>query len=680
MNEKRSAAGVGVTLLRNTLFWPLTLDLPSNARDLRGQSGKPMTMVDFVAQQVTLLPSVWNEVDDTLEHIVRPENRTPAEQSAHDRAAYAEYTFFHDFIQRFLYTKQDSDEAGRKQAPFRLFRRSDVAFLDLTIADGQCGGDRVLRFHVERLSLYVFRTGVAILALELALPSPACIYEVNAIKSGVEPELILSRDLMLTDVLDVNDRMRRAHAPYLEQKKDDCVDTPPRNLLPLRHAWRGPSCVELASFDTFHDVTPADRTAPPLRCELRDMEKDERRVRPLRAFSWLLSDPKDKTRGWPIAPPMSKGVTWRHVADDRLALLSTVMVNDRASYEAIRDGDWMRLCFVDGHGSNPFPYAERFLRASWQSYCYDRFHYEPGENTFEPVRYLISGYSFVAVGCGWFFGEHIQTHMRRHYFQLMLLAQHDQATLLSFSSRVTRAVSDFECNLADKTEAAAESALEDDLQMIERDFLHYVHRFRFTGVTSQLQPSEMFDMLRRQMKLDALYADIKEELTTANDFLFRRSEQRTAVASERLNIIAVLGVVAGLALSFLGMNVLVASDFLDKMGIVAKTQGWAEHVALVFLVLGVFSLGGRGLSGLLGRRKTGETRVTEFLNGALSKAAMFLFILSACLFAYGRLAQRPHYVDDIQETQLCERRDGTVWCAVAGAKSPPAQAAPPTAR
>ena len=59
--------------------------------------------------------------------------------------------------------------------------------------------------------------------------------------------------------------------------------------------------------------------------------------------------------------------------------------------------------------------------------------------------FTASGYAFVAFGSGWFFDNVIAAvHMRRHYFQLGLLAHLELASLLSFSSRISRVVAEYD--------------------------------------------------------------------------------------------------------------------------------------------------------------------------------------------------------------------------------------------
>ena len=113
-------------------------------------------------------------------------------------------------------------------------------------------------------------------------------------------------------------------------------------------------------------------------------------------------------------------------------------------------------------------------------------------------------------------------HMQRHYYQMFLLQVIDKAVMLGLSSRITQAVEQF-------GDRSHEPELADSLQDIERDFLQYVHRFRFTGVSGQLQAGEMYAQLRQVTGLDQLFQDLKAELDLAVSFLSLREAEKLVV-------------------------------------------------------------------------------------------------------------------------------------------------------
>ena len=455
----------------------------------------------------------------------------------------------------------------------------------------ETGAYRLFTLTVERLRLYLFRTGVALFVVELAGGPDA----LTLPDETGEATVAETRAVTLADVQDLNDCLRRAYPPFRDKTS---VGGLPR-LTPASVRW----------------VASCENGAPPWRGE--DMGFDERIGRVWR--------PEDGARGiapfqhWrDLAPARWRIVAregevgWRHVVDDRMPLTSWISLTNADTrlggvdyyYRRVRAGDWSRLCYVDGAGGDPWPYASAFLRPLDAQSYYDRYHFQPEETSDPPTRFLVSGYALVAVGCGKFFDETIVIHMRRHYFQMMLLAQFELAALLSLSGRITRAVA-----AHDAREAADE--LETSLQNIEEDFLQFVHRFRFTGVSNQLQAQEMFERLRHQMRLPAIYVDVKDELTTATGFLAMRSAARQARAATLLAVIAAFGAVIGLAFAFLGMNVLTDKDFLTATGHICKEPSWGDKAAVVLGSVSAFA----ALGGLVahfvrfGPRERGSLRV-----------------------------------------------------------------------
>jgi hypothetical protein len=683
MND-RHPRDIPVKFFRTTFYWPLALDLPPSSDKAFWTEARleELDVGHILHEQIDLLckEAPWEDVEDTLEHVPEPkrhpdDHEGKAHQAAmakHHADAYAEYAFFHDFIQRFQFTKPaKSDQSS--SAPFRLLRRSDITSVEVTLDGGSVGTRRFFQLTVDRLSLYVYRMGVAVLVLEVSSTEKPCLRQMSA--TDVLPGV--SVDVSLADVMQLNNRMRRAHAPFIVAGKEEPFeDELPLSFVPTHVRWIGGMGMPDAPFSLLDDIRRSGDKALPIKQRLRTMEKHEREIPPFRHWSSLLqmqkkdSEGKPQTVGWAIAPAQANGATWRHVTDERLPILATIELENHADYRAISEGNWMRLCFVDGPGSDRFPYAQDFVEKNWSLHTYDRYHYKPGETSEPSNRYLMCSYALTAVGSGDFFEDNIRMHMRRHYFQLMLLAQLELAVMLGFSSRITLAISDYEEEVRQFGLGGAEAKLETRLHAIEREFLHYVHRFRFTGLSNQLQPSEMFSQLRSVMGLDAIYNDLKEELTTATEFMFSRSDQRRAVSGERLNVIATLGVVFGLAMSFLGLQVLMTPEHLASFGILPKNAGPLRHIAVVAGVFGAFAGGGWALSWCLPGARRERSPMSIYLRRLLLWTGLAGLGIAAMLWFVDQ--KRTPSGDDKPGAQACVARDGAVPCPAPSGSRPAA--------
>lgn len=522
----RRAAEIAVRQGRLLLFWPLALRLTA-----------PACCADDVAKAVSALAErleraggPWTRVRDPIEHIAPPPDGIQRTRWEND--AYAEAVYFHEFVQSFLFRKQ----TGTKTPPFYLFRRTDVCFAEVTCA----GTPRTL--IVERLNLYLFRTGAAILVLELA----------------TQPD-----GWSLAAFQDVHDHFRRVYAPFFTSS--DSASRGPCFKAPERVAWQDKNGEVLSQLTA---SGASERGEWKNVASLADVDRlvnhpDADGCRPPPVFGhwrFLIAG------ALPLAgedAPNGEG-RWQQIVDDRMPSMATLSVDD---LKVVREGDLIRLCFADDKGDDPYPYDEEFLlKEFWTKNAYTRFR-SMG------TLFLSSGYAFVAIGAGWFFDNIIMPHhVRRHYFQMGLLAHFEMASLLSFSSQISDAVRRLD-------QSRNQAAFQAEMAAIEEQFLQFVHRFRFTGVSNQLQAQEMFDMWRDRLQVDKVFKDVQTEIHTANTFLSSRSQTRTSSAATTLSQVATLGVVLGLAFGMLGMNVVIGGG-----------QNPAKDFAILFGSVGAFML------------------------------------------------------------------------------------------
>jgi hypothetical protein len=311
---------------------------------------------------------------------------------------------------------------------------------------------------------------------------------------------------------------------------------------------------------------------------------------------------------WLLYSGRHSAPSWRHFADDRMPILSIIRITDVNTYRNISVGDWMRTCFVDASGTNAFPYSSDFLKKTWDKHVYDRHNYGATDNSLAPSRFLICGYGLIAVGVDDFFRKNTALHMRRHYFQMMLIIQLERATMLDFSSRITHAVTQFSGDLhAPSADDAAQITLQKQMQQIERDFLSYTHRFKFTGISSQQQAIEMYDQMRDVTALDQLYEDIKNELTTATQFLFSVQSERNSEAAQTLNSIAGIGVALTLGLGFAALSDQAGNSLISTLKIFKDYHLPAAVLACLALMSGLVG----GLVWLFDFRSSGQKRPTK---------------------------------------------------------------------
>lgn len=545
--HSRPASEIGVHAFRQIFQWPLVL------RTKPGDDAE--TIAAALDKAAPLKHSAkWTEERNHLATL-------PGEEVNH---AYEEVVYFHDFAQKFLYP------TGAEPL-FRLWHRKDVHWIDAKI------GETIYRFNVERITLHVFRLGTAILTVEVTLQQPC------------------DRPVNLAETQTIIDHLRRSY-PAFWNDKDACLLPKEAECSP-KEAARSPREVTLLDCQR----KPIGQVSRPQSHKQALLHLQQKGHAPIYPHWQALIEPL--TIGAEVGQ-------WRDPSDERIPCLSYLSLTgadslgDAESLELLRDGDWVRLADADEAGSALHPYNPDFMKQFKETVYYDRFfpHEEMRESA---TRHLFGGAHYAVVGAGWFFDKIILGHFRRHYAQLALIARFEFMMLLTFSSRLTDAVAQ-----RDKCKDGA-ADFEKTVLTIQDAFLTFTHRFHFTGVSSQVQASEMYDRWGKSLGLRELFDDVQRELEAAAASVRAKQAQREVEASSQLTKIATWGVVLGLIVGALGANVLVGhignAEFqgIDQWAQLAiVTSAVLLGMSVLFLLLkrcreGTVSLVLGGLAGLV---------------------------------------------------------------------------------
>jgi hypothetical protein len=546
-SSKSHASEIPLRLFREILFWPLALHTPISA--------EPKSSDETIEQVCEQIRAPWTEIKDPRYHLAPKDGLNSDLNDDWRSDAYAESHYFHDFVSDFLFQSNVRYAAAR---PFRLFRRTDIAGLSVAWWDAITESTITRQLAIERLNLYIFRTGTALLVLELRATSA-----VGTGKADVPP------DWSLADAQGFHDMFRRTYIPYSLRINGTRL---PGGVV-SEVAWMGSDGVEQGCWKI-----DAARHDEDVRCYLSQTIDElpqaaassaapSRRAPILPHWRHLLGGALALEEGSEAAGP-----TWRQTADERLPTMAYVSVtappplSPNHYYDALRRSDIVRLTFADGPSAGDEPYHESLLADFEAHHAFDWFRHWG-------TRHLLSGYAFVSIGAGKEdFDSFVATHFRRHYFQMGLLLHFTNVSLLAFSRAISVAAWEYQKAQHGK-EATALTAFADRIRQIDRDFLQFTHRFHFTGVSNQSQAMALFKMWKKLLGLPELHADLVEELRAAREYLhneWQRSEALQAEAqakaailqaraANRLASLAGIGVAVGMPASFLGMNV-VAND------------------------------------------------------------------------------------------------------------------------
>jgi Mg2+ and Co2+ transporter CorA len=91
-------------------------------------------------------------------------------------------------------------------------------------------------------------------------------------------------------------------------------------------------------------------------------------------------------------------------------------------------------------------------------------------------------------------------------------------------------------------------------------FLRFTHRYWFHEVSNQWVARDVFARLRRQLNIDELYQEVRDEVMDMNSYLDSDSARRQANTVLRLTVVTVFGLVGTVATGLLGMNLLDESN------------------------------------------------------------------------------------------------------------------------
>ena len=488
--ETLKADAIPVRESRFTLFWPLSLVLQSAPDDANSVVRGVRETADRLRAGKSEGAGRWRWVQDPIEHIAPPQAHSAHEnpqdfelrQLQWSNEVYAETVYFDDRVRALLHRK--AVEPAADCAPMYLFDRADIGGVEVA------WGSTVKRLVVERLSLYLFRTGAATLVCDLrARPHPD------------EPAWTLA------EALDFHDYFRRTYSPFFTTTSDPASGFPQR----------------APGFLTVDRVDWLDRAGAPIvwpdglsRFEVGRSTGDvDRLVNGARAAPvfahWraLLAD------ALPLAGYGGEGESvWRPAFDERMLTMATVSLT-AAEGEAdswlkrVRRGDLVRLAFADSHGAAQYPYDEDFLVNFERDCAYDRFRAMG-------TRYFLTSYAFAALGAGAAFDSHVVTNMRRPYFQMMLLANLELASLAGLSAQLDAAAQ------AHQREPNP-ARLRRRLAAIGEAFAVFAQSYRFTEVSTQEQGRELFALLRARLRLDAAFAGFEGRLEDAARMLAGRA-------------------------------------------------------------------------------------------------------------------------------------------------------------
>jgi CorA-like Mg2+ transporter protein len=441
----------------------------------------------------------WKEVDDEF-------CADPAD--FHERH-YREFVTFLPYVQRFLYGSRAGQEtaAADGEASIHVYRRHDVKQARLTYTpDGE-----PTTFDIAHVDLYFFLDAdIAILTFEMH-----------------------ASDVPLERAQDTLFRFGRAYPGYWEpnQQGGNC---------PYKVEWLGASGELLASSDF-------EAKAKYLSSVARF-----RTTRLAQHWEFLLK---------PLAlecPGQAEVLRYRLLEYYRMPFMAYLALDEPAK---LTRADFVRLALVTRPGDpSTLPYSPVTLEEFERDYCDDRFWGRRGDQTRGDTRIIATGLTLSVVGrYGDAFFSDAATGLlgqfRHQYFLLFLIAHFHRAALLSMSDELAVAM-----NRLTVGDTRSVRAFKRVIRQMMEVFLRFTHRYWFHEISNQSIARSLFSRLTRHLGNDALYQEVRTEVTDMNDYLDSDSNRRQANTILRLTVVTIVGLIGTIATGILGMNIFSEAD------------------------------------------------------------------------------------------------------------------------
>ena len=477
----------------------------------------------------------WRAVDDEF-------CTDPAD--FHERR-YREFVTFLPYVQRFLYGSRVGQETSiaEREATVRIYRRHDVKQARVTYTpDGE-----PTTFDIAHIDLYFFLDAdIAILTFEMH-----------------------AHDVPLERAQDTLFRFGRAYPAYWEssQQGGNC---------PYKVEWLGASGELLASSD-FEDKAKYLSSVARFRTT-RLAQHWEFLLKPL-----MLE-----------CPGTTAVLRYRLLEYYRMPFMAYLALDEPAS---LTRADFVRLALVTSPGDpNTLPYSPVTLEDFEREYCDDRFWGRMGEQSSRgDTRIIATGPTLSVVGRHGdaFFSDAasgLLGQFRHQYFLMFLIAHFHRAALLSMSDELAVAM-----NRLTVGDSRSVRTFKRVIRQMMEVFLRFTHRYWFHEVSNQWIARSLFSRLTRHLGNEALYDEVRKEVTDMNEYLDSDSARRQANTILRLTVVTIVGLIGTIATGILGMNIFSEAD----KPLAERAAVLLGAIALTILVTGLSVVHSKRLANVL---------------------------------------------------------------------------------
>jgi Mg2+ and Co2+ transporter CorA len=184
----------------------------------------------------------------------------------------------------------------------------------------------------------------------------------------------------------------------------------------------------------------------------------------------------------------------------------------------------------------------------------------------------------------------IREHMRRHYRQMAELLLAQRASMIVFSSRISKLSGQID-DMNEKNNPKEFKKISNDVRKLHGDYIGFVNRLWFDEVTPQEQGIEMYDIAVKNMRLKEQMQELKAEIKELYEYIEMQDSNAMNRTMLNLTQVASYGVPFAIVLAFWGIS----DDFVksidsNKNFAFINGQGWL-WVILSLLLASVLGKG-----------------------------------------------------------------------------------------
>jgi hypothetical protein len=252
-------------------------------------------------------------------------------------------------------------------------------------------------------------------------------------------------------------------------------------------------------------------------------------------------------------------VRYRPLEYHRMPMMTYLAVEDPAS---LSRAEFTRLALAAVPAErDQLPLSSIYLADFERAHCYDRF-FDPcrTDPDWPNMRIMCTPQAFVMIGrsgdAGFIDGERgFLGQFRHQFFMLGLIAHFHRAAILMMSNRLVEVISRLESH-----DSRSVSRFRHDIRDISATFLRFTHRYYFCEVSDQAILRDVFRVWTGQLRSEALFKELREEVNDMEAFMEADLLRRQAVTILQLTVVTLFSLIGTITTGFLGMNLFSHAD------------------------------------------------------------------------------------------------------------------------